>query len=178
LISKSSESELKKSAEYWIKELQLQPHVEGGYFRETYRAEEGIRKEHLPPRYGSDRPFSTAIYFLLKSSQVSKCHKLRSDEMWHYYDGSPMTLHIIDLKGALKQLNLGPSAGRGEHFQAVVRAGWWLGAEVAEPESYCLAGCTVAPGFDFEDFELGRRDPLLTAYPAHREIILKLTSET
>jgi hypothetical protein len=169
---------MKRSAEYWIEELQLQPHVEGGYFRETYRAEEGIRKEHLPPRYGSNRPFSTAIYFLLKSGEVSKFHRLRSDEIWHHYDGSPLTLHVIDLEGLLQRLSLGPSADRGERFQAVVRAGWWLGAEVADPDSYCLAGCTVAPGFDFKDFELGRREELLTAYPAYREIILKLTSET
>jgi len=169
---------MKRSAEYWIEELQLQPHVEGGYFRETYRAEEGIRKEHLPPRYGSNRPFSTAIYFLLKSGEVSKFHRLRSDEIWHHYDGSPLILHVIDLEGLLQRLSLGPSADRGERFQAVVRAGWWLGAEVADPDSYCLAGCTVAPGFDFKDFELGRREELLTAYPAYREIILKLTSET
>ena len=169
---------MKRSAEYWIEELQLQPHVEGGYFRETYRAEEGIRKEHLPPRYGSNRPFSTAIYFLLKSGEVSKFHRLRSDEIWHHYDGSPLTLHVIDLEGLLQTLSLGPSGDRGERFQAVVRAGWWLGAEVADPDSYCLAGCTVAPGFDFKDFELGRREELLTAYPAYREIILKLTSET
>ena len=89
-----------------------------------------------------------------------------------------MTLHVIDVEGRLKRRQVGPSSKRGEPFQALVRAGWWLGAEVAEPDSYCLAGCTVAPGFDFEDFELGKRDPLLTAYPAHREIILKLTSET
>jgi len=169
---------MKRSAEYWIEELQLQPHVEGGYFRETYRAEEGIRKEHLPPRYGSNRPFSTAIYFLLKSGEVSKFHRLRSDEIWHHYYGSPLILHVIDLEGLLQRLSLGPSADRGERFQAVVRAGWWLGAEVADPDSYCLAGCTVAPGFDFKDFELGRREELLTAYPAYREIILKLTSET
>ena len=89
-----------------------------------------------------------------------------------------MTLHVIDLEGALKQLAVGPSPERGEQFQAVVRAGWWLGAEVAEPDSYSLAGCTVAPGFDFEDFELGMQDELLNTYPAHREIILNLTSET
>ena len=168
---------MKRSAEYWIKKLHLQPHVEGGHFKETYRAEERIRKEHLPPRYRSDRPFSTAIYFLLKDHEVSRFHRLRSDEIWHYYDGSPMTLHVIDLEGAFKRLNLGPCVESGERFQAVVRAGWWLGAEVSEPDSYCLAGCTVAPGFDFEDFELGRRDQLLIEYPAYQEIILKLTSE-
>jgi predicted cupin superfamily sugar epimerase len=169
---------MKKSAEYWIKQLHLQPHVEGGYFRETYRAEEGINKGYLPPRYGSARPFSTAIYFLLMSGEVSRFHRLRSDEMWHYYDGSPLTLHVIDLEGALNQLRLGPAPEHGEQFQAVVRAGWWLGAEVAEPDSYSLAGCTVAPGFDFEDFELGGRSELLAAFPAHMEIIIKLTSDT
>jgi predicted cupin superfamily sugar epimerase len=88
-----------------------------------------------------------------------------------------MTLHFIDLEGALKRLNLGPGVEGGERPQAVVRAGGWLGAEVMECDSYCLAGCTVAPGFDFEDFELGRRDQLLIEYPAYLEIILKLTSE-
>jgi len=110
---------VKKSAEYWIKELHLQPHVEGGYFRETYRAEEGIRKEHLPPRYGSQRPFSTAIYFLLKGHEVSRFHRLRSDEIWHYYDGSSMALHIIDLGGIELYEPFRPDAGRNAAVELV-----------------------------------------------------------
>ena len=107
---------MKNTAEYWIEKLHLQPHVEGGYFKETYRAEERVRKEHLPPRYRSDRPFSTAIYFLLKGHEVSKFHRLRSDEIWHYYDGSPMTLHVITLEKKLRKLALGPGVEGGESF--------------------------------------------------------------
>lgn len=159
-----------KSAAYWIEKLQLQPHPEGGYYRETYRAEEKIGKECLPLRYHSDRTFSTAIYFLLETGDVSRFHRLRSDEIWHYYDGSSMTLYIIDRTGESRQVNVGP-----ENFQAVIKAGWWFGAEVNEPDSYCLVGCTVAPGFDFEDLDLAKRDELLSEFPAHREIICKLT---
>jgi uncharacterized protein len=157
-------------AEYWIEKLQLQPHVEGGYFRETYRSEEKMLKGHLPARYPSERPLSTAIYFLLRGSETSRFHRLRSDEIWHYYKGSPLLLHVIDGKGGLNRFELGVP-----NFQAVIEAGCWFGAEVSEPDSYSLIGCTLAPGFEFEDLELGRRDRLLASYPAHQEVIKRLT---
>jgi len=164
-----------KGADYWIEKLNLQPHPEGGYFRETYRAPGKMRGDPQGSGVSSDRPFSTAIYFLLKGPEVSKFHRLRSDEIWHFYEGNSLILYVIDAMGRLSTLGLGPDAERDEHFQAIVRAGCWFGAEVTNSESYSLVGCTVAPGFDFDDFELGRRETLLLDYPAYRDVIIKLT---
>ena len=155
----------------WIRRLALVPHPEGGYFRETYRAGERIEAEHLPLRYGGPRAFATAIYFLLTGDQVSALHRVRSDEMWHFYTGGTLTLSVIDGEGSLTRLALGP---RGP-FQAVVPALAWFGAEVDDRDEYALVGCTVAPGFDFADFELGERAALLRAYPRHRAVIERLT---
>ncbi|MGD0781893.1 MAG: cupin domain-containing protein [Candidatus Aminicenantales bacterium] len=159
----------------WIRALNLRPHPEGGFFREIYRSEERIAQAGLPPRYGGPRSLSTSIYFLLLSGQVSRLHRLRSDEIWHFYEGSPAVLHALGPDGAYAAVTLGRDAAAGQGFQALVRAGWWFGAEVAAPDSFTLVGCTIAPGFDFDDFELGRRDDLLASYPARRGIIEKLT---
>jgi len=161
-------------ARLWIERLQLQPHPEGGYYRETYRAEQRVLGccliEHEGPR-----SMATAIYFLLTVDQFSALHRLRSDEMWHFYTGSPLTLHIIDPQGNLSQIRLGANPDNGENFQVVVKAGCWFGATVDDVEGYALVGCTVSPGFEFEDFELGDRQQLLERYPQHRELIERLT---
>ncbi|MEJ5252905.1 MAG: cupin domain-containing protein [Armatimonadota bacterium] len=161
-------------ARFWIEKLQLQPHPEGGYYRETYRAEQRVLgcclHEHEGPRV-----MATAIYFLLTGDHPSVLHRLRSDEMWHFYAGSPLTIHIIDPQGNLSQVRLGANPEKGESFQAVVKAGCWFGASVDDPDGYTLVGCTVSPGFEFEDFELGDRQQLLERYPQHRELIERLT---
>lgn len=118
---------------------------------------------------------ATAIYFLLPGDQFSALHRLRSDEVWHFYAGSSLTLHIIDPQGCLTQKKLGTNPDKGESFQVVVEAGCWFGATVDDPQGYALVGCTVAPGFEFEDFELGNRQQLLEQYPQHRELIERLT---
>lgn len=161
-------------AQDWIEKLGLQPHPEGGYYRETYRAEQRLMGCCLDFHEGP-RVMSTAIYFLLPGDQFSTLHRLRSDEMWHFYAGNPLTLHLIDREGNLSQIRLGRNFQNGEVFQAVVKAGCWFGATVDEPEGYALVGCTVSPGFEFEDFELGERNKLLEQYPQHREIIERLT---
>lgn len=161
-------------ARFWIEKLHLQPHPEGGYYRETYRAEQRVLgcclHEHEGPR-----SIATAIHFLLPGDQFSALHRLRSDEMWHFYTGSPLTIYIIDPQGTLSQVRLGTKPENGESFQAVVKAGCWFGATVDDPEGYTLVGCTVSPGFEYEDFELGNRQSLLDRYPQHREIIERLT---
>jgi len=164
-----------KNVEYWIKKLGLTPHPEGGYFCETYHSQEIINKKALPNRYSADRVFSTAIYFLLESHQASKFHRLQSDEMWFYHDGSSLTLYIIDRDGALRQLRLGTDIDNGEQPQILIKYGVWFGAKVNQEHSYTLVSCAVAPGFDFEDFELAAREQLLVEYPQHREIIEMLT---
>lgn len=157
-----------------VASLGLVPHPEGGYYAETYRAAETVRDGHLPARFGGDRPFSTAIYFLLKSGHPSHLHRLHADELWHFHEGSPLAIHRIDPAGKHRTIRLGPRLSEGETFQAAIPAGCWFGAEVLEPDSYALVGCTVAPGFDFADFEMGERGALLSAYPEHGELIERL----
>ncbi|MDD5065727.1 MAG: cupin domain-containing protein [bacterium] len=164
-----------KNAEFWIRKLGLRAHPEGGYYRETYRSDERIKTGSLPGRYGSGRAFSTAIYFLLKGSQVSKFHRLKSDEIWHYHSGSPLTVYLISPAGRLEKKRLGPSLDPGEDFQVIIKKGSWFGAAVDKENSYTLMGCTVAPGFDFRDFELADRDQMLRKYPRHEKIIKELT---
>lgn len=167
----------KKDATYWVKRLRLEPHPEGGYFRQTYRSEITITRETLPAGFGGDRAASTAIYFLLEGKNFSAFHRLRSDEMWHFYIGAPVRVHVIDTAGKYSSIILGNDPEAGQVFQAVVGAGCWFGSHVADWESFALVGCTVAPGFDFEDFEMGKRAELVANYPQHRELIRKLTRE-
>jgi predicted cupin superfamily sugar epimerase len=162
-------------ARRWIEALQLRRHPEGGYFRETYRSAEVLRKETLPARFSGDRAFSTAIYFLLEGDDFSALHRIKQEEVWHFYDGSSLTVHVIDPRGNYTALRVGRDLDRGEVPQAVVMAGCLFGATVNDPGSFALAGCTVAPGFDFADFELPGREELCRLYPQHREIITRLT---
>jgi predicted cupin superfamily sugar epimerase len=162
-------------ARQWIEALNLRPHPEGGYFRETYRAAEVIRQGHLPERFGGDRAFSTAIYFLLSGGDFSAWHRLKQDEMWHFYDGRPLTVHVIDPDGSYSQIRVGRNVAKGEQLQAFVRGGRFFAATVDDPAGYALVGCTVAPGFDFDDFEMPGRERLVAMYPQHRALIEKLT---
>eukprot|EP00127_Corallochytrium_limacisporum_P006502 Clim_evm33s229 gene=Clim_evmTU33s229 len=139
-----------------ITQLDLQPHPEGGYYRETYRAGEIISKSALPDRYNGDRTHCTAIYFFLPKGAVSHLHKIDSDELWHFYSGSPLTIVEMDPETGVKTTTLGPEVSAGQHFQYTVREGLWFGA-IADAGDV-LVGCTVAPGFDFAGFELGDRD--------------------
>ena len=159
----------------YIRALNLAPHPEGGWYRETYRAAESIPRAGLPGRFAGARPMATAIYFLLSADSFSALHRIRSDELWHFYAGGALTLHLIEPEGAYRSLRLGPDLAAGESFQGTVPAGCWFGAEVTAPGGFALVGCTVAPGFDFADFELGERAELLRRYPAHRALIERLT---
>jgi predicted cupin superfamily sugar epimerase len=166
---------LEYTADYLIEKLKLEPHPEGGYFREVYRADELIKVEYLPDRYKIDHTYSTSIYYLLKGDQVSTFHRLQSDELWNFYIGSSLTLHVISDVGEYSKIKLGSNLENGEIFQAVTPSGSWFGATVNDKSSFSLVGCIVAPGFEFSDFELGKRDELLKQFPQHREIIEKLT---
>lgn len=163
------------TAENWITGLGLSGHPEGGWFRETYRGSESIRREHLPSRFDGDRSFSTLIYYLLESGDFSAFHRIRQDEAWHYYAGSALTIFLIDPQGSLHEWKLGLDLSRGELPQRVVPAGWYFAAALEEPAGYALTGCSVAPGFDFSDFELPSREELLGKFPQHREVIERLT---
>lgn len=163
-------------ADYWINKLGLISHPEGGYYRESYRSDEMIADGALPVRFaGGDRAFSTAIYFLLSGSDFSAFHRLHSDELWHFYTGAPLTIHALNEKGDYSRWSLGSDGEKGETFQVVIKAGIWFGAALEDVDSFALAGCTVAPGFDFRDFEMGDRSELIRLYPGHRALIEQLT---
>lgn len=162
-------------AERLIALLGLQAHPEGGFFREVYRAAEQIPRTALPSRFSGERHFSTSIYFLLRSEDFSAFHRIQADEVWHFYDGAPLALYVLHHTGELQTIVLGRQLERGQVFQAIVPAQHWFAAKVLEPHSFALVGCTVAPGFDFADFELASRAQLLAAYPQHRPLIEALT---
>jgi predicted cupin superfamily sugar epimerase len=162
-------------ARQWIKYLGLAPHPEGGWYRETYRSSETIARASLPARFDGDRAFATAIYYLLESGDFSALHRIRQDEGWHFYDGSPLTLHLIAPDGTYTTHRLGRDLHSGQEPQALAPAGWYFAATVDEAGSFSLVGCTVAPGFDFADFEMPAREELSRLYPQHREVIECLT---
>ena len=155
---------MERDAAWWIERLSLTEHPEGGCYRETYRA---------GPVDG--RCASTAIYYLLRSDEVSRLHRLRSDEVFHFYVGSPLTVHAIHADGRYEALILGRDPDRGQTMQAVVPGGSWFGATVAGRETFALVGCTVAPGFEFADFETADRALLVERWPQHRALIERLT---
>ncbi len=166
---------IEKTAEYWVEKLNLQAHPEGGYFNETYRSAEQIEGCELPSRYGSSRVFGTSIYFLLTTESVSNFHRLASDEIWHYHQGGGAIIHMISEEGELTSQQIGPEFEAGESLQVVIPRGSWFAAEVKR-NSFILVGCTVAPGFEFGDFELADRDALSSAYPQHRTLISRFTN--
>lgn len=166
---------MNSKVKYYINKLELKPHPEGGWFKEVYRAEETISSEHLPKRYGGDRSFSTSIYFLLEGNQFSAFHKLKSDEQWHFYDGSTVVIYMINEKGTLETIKLGNNLAEGKVFQTVIKRNTWFAAEVEDKNSFALIGCTVAPGFDFSDFGLGVRQSLIKQFPHQKGLIIKFS---
>ncbi|EJM95858.1 cupin domain-containing protein [Herbaspirillum sp. YR522] len=151
--------------------LALQPHPEGGHFRETYRSGQRVARAID----GADRAASTAIYYLLQSGERSTWHRIKSDEVWHFYDGSPLHVHVLEPDGALTTLRLGNPLTHGDAaFQAVVPAGAWFAAACAEPDGHSLVGCTVAPGFEFDEFEIADPQVLLQGWPQHAQVIERL----
>jgi predicted cupin superfamily sugar epimerase len=164
-----------KDADYWIDKLELKKHPEGGFYKETYRSAESILQMGLPPRFSGSRSFSTSIYFLLRSGDISAFHRIKSDELWHFHSGSSLSLYV--LIDDLKVYRLGDNPDEGESLQVVIPANCWFGAKVNDPDSYTLAGCTVAPGFDFSDFEMAKKETLIKTFPSQRSIIELLTEE-
>ena len=157
-----------------ISALQLERHVEGGWFREVYRSEGIIPGESLPEGFSGLRNYCTSVYFLLQGEEISSFHRIRSDEIWHYYDGnSPVAVVVLTPEGT-QEIRVGKELSKGEVFQAVVPAGCWFGAYLINPSGYALVGCTVSPGFDFSDFELASPEKLAAGFPDSAEVIGKL----
>ena len=158
-----------------IDRYELQPHPEGGWYKQTYKSREFVTAKALPGRFGADRFFSTAIYFLLEKGNFSAFHRIKSDECWHFYDGDPLEIYIINANGELNVVTLGRDKHR--HFQYVVPANCWFASRPAGGSEYCFVGCTVSPGFEFDDFELAAASHLSTEYPQHVKLIKELTRQ-
>ncbi|MFN8322821.1 MAG: cupin domain-containing protein [Chitinophagales bacterium] len=161
-------------ASYFVQKFSMTEHPEGGWYKETYRSQEHIHADALPDRFNGKRNFSTAIYFLLEGHQFSSFHRIKSDELWHFYAGGTLNIYVIDFHGELEVIRLGSNLENGEVFQSVVKAGCWFASKPATENSFSLVGCTVSPGFDFSDFELATRDQLSKLYPQQSEIINSL----
>lgn len=164
-----------KRAEEIIKALGLLPHPEGGYFKESYRSEGEIKEDSLSTDFKGKRNYSTSIYFLLKSGMFSAFHRIKQDEIWHFHEGSSIELHIISPTGEHQKHLIGMDLAKGERPQLIVPAKHWFAAKVIEPKSFALVGCTVSPGFDFNDFELPSRKDLLSLFPQHQQLIEEYT---
>lgn len=159
------------NAQDWIKRLALAPHPEGGYFKETYRSDHMLPRPALPRGFKGPRSVSTAIYFLLKRGQISRLHLIAADELWHHYAGGSLIVHGLTPQGRHIEFKLGTRPDRGEAPQVMIPAGTWFGACLAPRAAFALVGCTVAPGFDFADFEMGDTSTLLKAFPRHKAVI-------
>jgi uncharacterized protein len=177
-------------AEFIIDKLNLIKLVgEGGYYRETYRSDnhiivsscnedlkDGVYScSNLGIKSSNIRSVSTLIYYLLDGDQFSAFHKVKYDEIWHFYKGSSVSLYILSDVGEIMRIQIGNDLENNEHIQCVIKGNTWFGAEINDKSLYSLMGCSVSPGFDFRDFELGERDKLKNTYPQHESIIHKLT---
>ena len=158
-----------------VKRLEMTPHPEGGFYKETYRSSGVIPKDVLKNGFMGERNYCTAIYFLLTSDNFSAFHKIKQDEIWHYYEGSSLCVHVISLDGKYNKYKVGMGLDNDELPQLVVPAGCWFASGVKNNNSYSLVGCTVSPGFDFEDFELAKRNDLIQKYPKYEEVITQFT---
>jgi len=147
---------MNSQAENYINKLNLEPHPEGGYFKEVYHSDEMILPGSLPSGFRNKRNLSTSIYFLLEGDQLSYFHRLKSDEIWHFYDGCSILIFVIDNSGNLFEYKLGRNLENNEKPQTLIKNNHWFAAELIDKNYFCLVGCTVSPGFDFEDFEIAK----------------------
>lgn len=156
-----------------VSQFDLKPHPEGGYYKESYRCDEIVMRKQS----GTMRNASTAIYYLLSDGAYSSWHRIDADEIWHFYAGGTLVIYTIDGAGKLVTQRLGHALDQeGTVFQAVIPAGRWFAAECADSDGYALVGCTVAPGFEFEAFQMANSADLQASYPQHAALIRRLSS--
>ena len=158
-----------------IDQFELIPHPEGGFYKEVYRSKGIIPKNSIPEKFNGDRNYCTSIYFLLTSENFSAFHRIKQDEIWNFYEGSPLFVHVIDQNGTYHKHELGSDYSKGQVRQLVVPANLWFASSVKNEDGYSFVGCTVAPGFDFEDFEMAARDKLISDFPEIEKEIRSLT---
>ncbi|MGK7395807.1 MAG: cupin domain-containing protein [Candidatus Cyclobacteriaceae bacterium M3_2C_046] len=167
---------MKESAEFWINHLNLNKHPEGGYFREVYRGEQIIPENTLSAGYQGPRNVSTSIYFLLEGKDFSAFHRIKSDETWHFYVGSALEIYQLeDTNRNYSKIVLGTEVLNQQQLQYTIPRNHWFAARVVDPDGFSLVGCTVAPGFDFADFELAESGQLIKHFPQQEALIVRLT---
>ena len=164
-----------EKAEKIARYLKLSPHPEGGFFRETYRSKGEMIHNNPDQGLSGKRNYSTCIYFLLTSETFSAFHRICHDEIWHFYDGSPVRIYMISATGEYSDIEIGRDIEKGEVPQFVIPGGTLFAAEVLSENDFTLVGCTVSPGFDYRDFELPDRNRLISEYPQHKGIIKRMT---
>ena len=158
-----------------IENLSLAPHPEGGYFSESYRSQEIIQQQ--PDRFHGEHVYKTAIYYLLERDNISAFHRLKQDELWHYYVGSSVIIHILDPTQGYKQRLLGCAlTDERASYQVLVPQNVWFAAELKDKTQFSLVGCTTSPGFDFSDWELAKPDTLIDRFPQQAELIQRLVA--
>jgi predicted cupin superfamily sugar epimerase len=162
---------MKARAKYYIQNLKLNPHPEGGYYNEFYRSDEKLAADNLPSRYNSERSFGTIIYYLLEENQKSRFHMLKSDEAWHHIDGCTVLIHCISEDGEYSKIKVGKDLAEGELPQVLIPKNTWFAAELMDKSEFTLVGCTVFPGFEFDDFTLADKKNILNQFPQHKRII-------
>ena len=157
-----------KSAQYWIDKLGLIPHPEGGYYKEIFRSANGVT------RAGATEPKQacTSIYYLLEGRDFSGFHRLASDELWYFHKGAPLHIHVLDNRGNHTTIELS-DADTGS-LQAIIPPNTWFASEIPQGTGFALVSCAVAPGFDFAEFEMAKKDELLAQYPQHTALLERL----
>ncbi len=163
-----------QTAEDWIDKLELAKHPEGGYFRETYRSKVSYQFRKSPV-FSGDRSYATSIFYLLRSGECSKLHRIKSDELWFFHAGSPLTVYIFHDIGLASSFTLDPAEG---NLHGIVPANTWFGArlhDVRAQDSFALTSCVVSPGFEFNDFTFADPEALIRKFPQHRDLIIELT---
>ena len=166
-----------KQLDYWVTKLELEPHPEGGYFKQTYISQENISDRELSSDFRGRRALFSSIYFLLTDKNVSHFHRLKSDELWYFHGGSSLSVHVINETGEYREYKLGLDLEKGETPQVLVHKNSIFGSSVEAEDSCSLVGCMVSPGFVFEDFEMFTQAELLEIYPQHEKIIRKMAYE-
>jgi len=156
--------------------LHLEQHpMEGGYFVETYRSDQQIAKDSLPSYYKGPRALATAIYYLLTPDSFSALHRLQADEIFHHYIGDPVNMLQLWPDGSGRVVMLGHDILNGMRPQVIVPKGVWQGAKLSPEGKFALLGTTMSPGFNYNDYETGSKDILVTSYPEFRDLIIALT---
>ncbi|MGY0035818.1 cupin domain-containing protein [Pedobacter sp. NJ-S-72] len=158
---------MKNKAGYWIDRLDLQPHPEGGYYKEMFRSHVEVYRDN-----GIElRRACTSIYYLLEGNDFSGFHRLKSDELWYFHSGQPINIHVLDTDGGYRCIELSDSETG--NLQAIIEPNCWFAAEISSKQDFALVSCAVAPGFDFSEFEMATKSSLSSIYPSQKSLIEK-----